>query len=87
MEVNNNWRSLDVTPPDKTKLELMDAIGKTAFGFATWYPFRSESMGGGIYNVKITHCEPYWDGGFMVDVSDLEMNKIGQVAFWRTAIN
>lgn len=83
----NNWRSLDVTPPDKVRLELMDAVGKTAFGFATWYPFRSERIGAGRYDIKITPVAPYWDGRFMVDVSDWEMDKIGSVAFWRTAIN
>ena len=65
---DSNWFPLTKTPPDK-KLMVIDKNNRVAYGQPTYYPFRTEpTPGGGKYSTKVIPCEPYWDGGWLIQV-------------------
>ena len=75
------WNGLDVVPED-TEVEVIDADGNTAFAQPTYYPFIVGERTGGKWTNKITPCEPYWDGGWLIGCVGLDC-PVGDVVGWR----
>lgn len=70
------WHTLEVEPPDKT-VEIEDKNGNRAIAIPTYYPFTFDK------NTCVLLCEPYWDGGWMIQCDGLESNIDSDVVRWR----
>ena len=75
------WNNLKVTP-NNTAVQVIDANGNTAIAQPTYYPFIVGSETNGKWTNTITPCEPYWDGGWLVETDGL-VRKIGDIVGWR----
>lgn len=76
------WNGLDVVPDD-TLVEVIDAEGHTAFAYPTWYPFKVIPQPPYTkWSSKIEPCDPYWDGGWMIQCVGLS-SDVGTVVGWR----
>lgn len=73
---NNEWFTMDKEPPDEF-LEIMDENGNKAFAYPTVYPFKVGKKG------NIIHCEPYWDGGWLIECNGLDSNIESRIIKWR----
>lgn len=88
LRFSGNWNSINKTPPNEFRLEVMDSEGQTAFAFATYYPFKIEKRPGdenkpwGLRGTVVP-CNLHWDGGWLIDASDLNIPKIGNIKYWR----
>lgn len=78
------WLSLDNIPPDEL-VQVIDAKGNTAHAYPTWYPFKVVPNPNkvGKWTSDVVPCEPYWDGGWMIDCEGLTSN-VGTVIGWRS---
>lgn len=76
------WNTKDTCPNDGVKVEVIDQNGIIASGYATWYPFKVGKRNGGKWTNTITHCDPYWDGGWMIESGGLASN-FDEVVGWR----
>lgn len=67
-----DWRGLEDTPPDEL-VEVIDAEGNQALAYPTWYPFKAVRKQNkvGKWTSDIVLCEPYWDGGWMIECEGL----------------
>lgn len=68
------WNSVDITPPNKL-IQLIDTIGNIVRAYPYYITFKLNIVGK-TNNPKdewdgIVPCEPYWDGTWMVNMSDL----------------
>ena len=81
------WFSLDNIPPDEL-VEVIDDKGNTAHAYPTWYPFKVVPKPNkvGKWSSDIVPCEPYWDGGWMIECVGLTSKVTGQIVGWR-AVN
>ena len=77
------YNSIDITPPDEL-LRIIDENGKTANGIPTWYPFKvvPSKTKSGKFTSDIVPCEPYWDGGWMIECLMINV-QIGRIIGWR----
>lgn len=79
----NNWNTLETPPPD-TLVEVQDENGNTAMAQPTYYPFKiGPNKTGRKWGSEIIHCDPYWDGGWMIQCKGLECNIEGKIIKWR----
>lgn len=79
----SNWHSLDVQPPDSL-VEVQDENGNIAKAYPTYYPFKvGKNKTGRRWGSEIIHCEPYWDGGWMIECEGLESNIDSNIVRWR----
>lgn len=80
----SNWHLLDVQPPDEL-VEVQDENGNIAKAYPTYYPFKlGENKTGRKWGSEVIHCEPYWDGGWMIACEGLESNIDSNIVRWRT---
>ena len=79
----SNWHLLDVQPPDEL-VEVQDENGNMAKAYPTYYPFKlGENKTGRKWGSEVIHCEPYWDGGWMIECEGLESNIDSNIVRWR----
>ena len=71
-----NWKPITNQPPDKL-VEVRDFKRNTAFAYPTYYPFTMDKKG------NITHCDPFWDGGWMNECKGINPPKLGEIIEWR----
>lgn len=77
----------DRQPPDEVVAVRTD-LGEEGVAQPTYWTFKVGKRTGGKYTEKITQCEPYWDGGWMVDVSDWNFDKLkGVIVEWKPLKN
>ena len=76
------WNNLDVTPPDEY-VEVKDKFGNIAMALPTYYPFHVVKKSEKKWDSEIIPCEPYWDGGWMIQCEGLENKLKGEVVSWR----
>ena len=78
------WLSLDNIPPDEL-VQVIDAKWNTAHAYPTWYPFKVVTNPNkvGKWTSDVVPCEPYWDGGWMIDCDGLTSN-VGTIIGWRS---
>lgn len=78
-----DWCGLEETPPDE-KVEVIDEKGNTAFAHPTWYPFKvvPNTNKIGKWTSDVVFCDPYWDGGWMVECVGMT-NNIGSIIGWK----
>ena len=78
-----DWRGLADTPPDEL-VEVIDAKGNKAFAYPTWYPFKVVPNPNkvGKWTSDVVPCEPYWDGGWMIECVGLT-NNVETVVGWK----
>jgi hypothetical protein len=78
-----DWRGLSDTPPDEL-VEVIDSKGNKALAYPTWYPFKvvPNSKKIGKWTSHIVPCEPYWDGGWLIECAGLS-NSIETVVGWK----
>lgn len=80
---NFDWHLLDVQPPDEL-VEVQDDNGNIAKAYPTYYPFMlDENKTGGKISSNVIHCEPYWDGSWMIQCEGLESNIDSNIVRWR----
>jgi hypothetical protein len=78
-----DWRGLADTPPDEL-VEVIDSKGNEALAYPTWYPFKVVPNPNkiGKWTSDIVPCEPYWDGGWLIESVGLS-NSIETVVGWK----
>ena len=78
-----DWRGLAETPPDEL-VEVIDAEGNKELAYPTWYPFKVVPNPNkvGKWTSDVVPCEPYWDGGWMIECVGLT-NNVGTVVGWK----
>lgn len=76
----SKWYGIDKTPPDKM-VEVMDENGNTGNAIPTWYPFTVKPSASSKYGT-LEMCDPYWDGGWLVQCEGLNCT-IGKIVAWR----
>lgn len=80
------YNSIDITPPDEL-VRVIDENGKIANAYPTWYPFKvvASKTKSGKFTSDIVSCDPYWDGGWMIEYgfSEKMTDKIGRIIGWR----
>ena len=83
LPVVNGWHTLEIQPPDEM-VEVEDKNGNRAWAIPTYYPFRlGENKTGRKWGSEVTHCEPYWDGGWMIQCEGLTSNIDSDIVRWR----
>ena len=77
------YNSIDITPPDEL-VRVIDENENIANAYPTWYPFKvvPSKTKTGKFTSDIVPCEPYWDGGWMVECIMINTN-IGHIIGWR----
>jgi hypothetical protein len=77
------WNSLEQTPPDQM-VKVIDVNGNTSFAQPTWYPFKvvPNPKRSGKWSSDVVSCEPYWDGGWMIQCVGLT-SEIEEVIGWK----
>ena len=81
-----NWISVKDSPPDQL-LEVKDENGNTAKAYPTYYPFKiGENKTGRKYGSEVIHCDPYWDGGWLIECEGLESKIDSEIVEWRYLI-
>lgn len=70
----SQWNPLTIQPPDEM-VEVLDENGMRARALPTYYAFHLEGS-------KVILCEPYWDGGWLVECQDVVF-EIGTIIGWR----
>jgi hypothetical protein len=78
-----DWRGLADTPPDEL-VEVIDAKGNKALAYPTWYPFKVVLNPNKVskWTSDVVPCEPYWDGGWMIECVGLT-NNVETVVGWK----
>lgn len=77
------WNPITETPPDEL-VEVMDDHGCIGRAYPTIYPFKIErGKSGRKSDYKIIQCDPYWDGGWLIECEGLESKIIGRIVKWR----
>lgn len=74
------WQSLKNQPPDEL-VEVMDKEGNTGKAYPTYYPFKVGESTRGKWSSPIISCEPYWDGGWLIECEGLTSN-INHIIAW-----
>lgn len=85
----NNWNPITISPPQDILVEVKDKNGNTAKAIATYYPFKiEENKTGRKWGTKIIPCEPYWDGGWLVegDINNPNNKIDSEIILWREII-
>lgn len=77
-----NWKSIDEQPPDDL-VEIMDEHGNTGRAYPTIYPFKIEKGRDKEYPYKVLQCDPYWDGGWLIECEGLDSKINGSIVKWR----
>ncbi len=77
----NPWNTLDIIPPSELVV-VKDKHGNEANAYPTYYPFKTIQKPGKWTN-DIVPCDPYWDGGWMVESQDIENPLQGDIVAWR----
>jgi hypothetical protein len=82
---NYDWNTLEVLPPDKL-IQVQDKNGNIANAYPTYYPFKlGKNKTGGRWDNELIACEPYWDGGWIINCgASLESNIDSDIVKWRT---
>ena len=75
MEINI-WYSIDFEPPDEL-LKIQDDNGNEALAYPTIYPFSFNKEG------KLFECEPFWDGGWLIECDGLTSNIDSEIVKWK----
>lgn len=68
----------EIQPPDLT-LKVKDAEGNEGYANPTYYPFKSK-IGGKKGEIEM--CDPYWDGGWMIDCGGLFESNLGTITHY-----
>jgi hypothetical protein len=81
--MNKGYNDLSVTPPDEM-VKVIDEEGVIGYAFPTYYPFKvGESVNGKKWSSPVIACEPYWDGGWLIQCKDLEIPQINNIVGWK----
>lgn len=64
-----------IIPPDK-EVWIKDEFGNEGVGHACWYPFKIHGTG---KNIKVEHCDPFWDGEWMIRARSLSREELGKI--------
>ena len=81
--VVNGWHTLEIEPPDEM-VEVEDKNGNRAIAIPTYYPFKfGENKTGRKWGSEVIPCEPYWDGGWMIQCEGLISNIDSDIVRWR----
>ncbi len=77
------WNSLEQIPPDQM-IQVIDINGNTSFAQPTWYPFKvvPNPEKSGKWTSDVIHCDPYWDGGWMIQSENL-VSEIKEIIGWK----
>ena len=83
LQINSEWNPVSMIPPDEL-LEVLDDDGNIGIAQPTWYPFKFvpdiDKCGRKIS--RASECEPYWDGGWMVECIGLD-SPVKNIVSWR----
>jgi hypothetical protein len=81
------WNCLTDTPPDEL-VEVIDAEGNKALAYPTFYPFKVVANPNkvGKWTTDVVPCEPYWDGGWIIECEGLTSN-FKNVVGWKKKLN
>lgn len=86
-----DWISIEEQIPPKKRLKVKDDLGGIYFAEPTYFPFDvvkfpgDESKPYGFRGTLVWHenNEELWDGGWLVDFSDLNFKKVGKILFFQ----
>lgn len=79
----SNWHSLEVPPPDDL-IEVQDKNGNIAKAYPTYYNVELvEYKTGGKWVSEVIPCEPFWDGGWLIECEEIESNIDSKIVRWR----
>jgi hypothetical protein len=81
----DGWFPLENKPPDELVM-VIDAKGNKAFAYPTYYPFKVVPNSKGLtgkWKSEVVPCEPYWDGGWIIECNGLTPS-VNEVVGWKT---
>lgn len=81
---NSKWFDLQITPPDKI-VEVLTTNHDILLAQPTYYPFKvvNNPNKPGKWGSNIEKCEPYWDGGWLVETDLSTTNNDYKIIAWR----
>lgn len=80
--LSDGWLSLDIIPPDEL-VTVIDSKGNIEEAYPTWYSFKVSNQNiNGKWTSDIVPCEPYWDGGWLINCEGIS-TKLENIIAWK----